>query len=480
MSKGLGALVFVVGVAGLSYWGSKVQAVAMEDQITSAAEAVTAATVHPLDLTVSGRDITVSGFADTEAERDTLAAALDAVRGRRVVNLDGITILPEIAPYETALAKSADGSMAATGYAPSEAAKAELVAAGLPLDALPLGHGAPAGWAEAMAAGGAALAPLDQGSFSLTGDTLTLAGQAATPVEDEAARAALDGQGDYETVVAIDVTDPGIVDFGLDYDAMTGFSLAGILPEGLSLDKVAAALGADVTAGELGSTFAALPGAEAALTALRPVLGLVETLSFKGANAGLSAKVEALAGLDPEAVAAALGKALGPDVGLAVMPGAAAPENGTRRTLPFTGATQMAYDGGWIALPAFEVSKQQCAERAMARVAETPIQFVTGSAELDPVSLVVLNDLAGIMMLCTEGAGMTVTIGGHTDAEGDDASNYVLSAARARSVRDALAARGVPAGRMIAIGYGETEPIADNETEEGRAQNRRTTFEWPN
>ncbi|MCB1348591.1 MAG: OmpA family protein, partial [Maritimibacter sp.] len=67
-----------------------------------------------------------------------------------------------------------------------------------------------------------------------------------------------------------------------------------------------------------------------------------------------------------------------------------------------------------------------------------------------------------------------------TDNTGEPEQNYILSAQRARAVKDALAARGVPAGRMIAIGYGETEPIADNETEEGRALNRRTTFTWPN
>ena len=115
----------------------------------------------------------------------------------------------------------------------------------------------------------------------------------------------------------------------------------------------------------------------------------------------------------------------------------------------------------------------------MARVAQSPIRFVIGSAELDPASAAVIEDLAGIVTLCTRGPGMFVKIGGHTDAEGEPEENYVLSAQRARAVKDALAARGVPPGRMIPIGYGETEPIADNETEEGRALNRRTTFTWP-
>ncbi len=73
---------------------------------------------------------------------------------------------------------------------------------------------------------------------------------------------------------------------------------------------------------------------------------------------------------------------------------------------------------------------------------------------------------------------MIVVIGGHTDAQGDDAMNYKLSVGRARAVRDALLARGLQPNRLMAIGYGETQPVADNATPEGRAKNRRTTFVW--
>jgi len=46
-------------------------------------------------------------------------------------------------------------------------------------------------------------------------------------------------------------------------------------------------------------------------------------------------------------------------------------------------------------------------------------------------------------------------------------------------VRDALVARGIALGRMQAVGYGDSQPVADNETEQGRAQNRRTSLVWP-
>ena len=66
-----------------------------------------------------------------------------------------------------------------------------------------------------------------------------------------------------------------------------------------------------------------------------------------------------------------------------------------------------------------------------------------------------------------------VTIEGHTDDVGRDRSNTTLSLRRAEAVRTALIRRGVAANRLIAEGFGDTRPIADNTTEAGRARNRR-------
>jgi OmpA-OmpF porin, OOP family len=67
-------------------------------------------------------------------------------------------------------------------------------------------------------------------------------------------------------------------------------------------------------------------------------------------------------------------------------------------------------------------------------------------------------------------------VAGHTDADGSDASNQTLSEARARAAVEYLATKGVGADRLKAAGYGETQPIADNTTKEGKAKNRRITF----
>jgi outer membrane protein OmpA-like peptidoglycan-associated protein len=66
-----------------------------------------------------------------------------------------------------------------------------------------------------------------------------------------------------------------------------------------------------------------------------------------------------------------------------------------------------------------------------------------------------------------------VEVGGHTDSTGSRATNTRLSQARAESVMAYLVSKGVAAGQLAAKGFGPDEPVADNATREGRAQNRR-------
>ena len=68
---------------------------------------------------------------------------------------------------------------------------------------------------------------------------------------------------------------------------------------------------------------------------------------------------------------------------------------------------------------------------------------------------------------------MKIEVGGHTDNVGSADANLKLSRERAQAVMAALAERGVAAGRLTAKGYGQTVPVADNRTEDGRAKNRR-------
>jgi outer membrane protein OmpA-like peptidoglycan-associated protein len=69
-----------------------------------------------------------------------------------------------------------------------------------------------------------------------------------------------------------------------------------------------------------------------------------------------------------------------------------------------------------------------------------------------------------------------VRVEGHTDSVGSDETNLTLSQGRAESVMKYLTDKGVDASRLEAKGFGESKPLADNKTEEGRAKNRRVEF----
>jgi OmpA-OmpF porin, OOP family len=69
-----------------------------------------------------------------------------------------------------------------------------------------------------------------------------------------------------------------------------------------------------------------------------------------------------------------------------------------------------------------------------------------------------------------------IEISGHTDTDGDEAANQGLSEKRAQAVADYLVKAGLPANRFSAVGYGSTQPTAGNDTDQGKAQNRRIDF----
>lgn len=99
--------------------------------------------------------------------------------------------------------------------------------------------------------------------------------------------------------------------------------------------------------------------------------------------------------------------------------------------------------------------------------------FANGKATIRKVSWAMLDEVASAL------AGLpsiSIRIEGHTDSPGSDRANLRLSQKRAESVRKFLIKKGVPAARLVAKGYGETIPVADNATKAGRDKNRRVEF----
>jgi outer membrane protein OmpA-like peptidoglycan-associated protein len=108
-----------------------------------------------------------------------------------------------------------------------------------------------------------------------------------------------------------------------------------------------------------------------------------------------------------------------------------------------------------------------------AKVVLNNIFFESGKAALSPQSRLELEKAVELMKA---NPTMVIEVGGHTDNVGDDGSNMKLSHDRARSVLDYLVKAGVPLARVQAKGYGELNPVATNDSDEGRKTNRRTEF----
>ncbi|WP_412508755.1 Ig-like domain-containing protein, partial [Roseovarius sp. SYSU LYC5161] len=115
----------------------------------------------------------------------------------------------------------------------------------------------------------------------------------------------------------------------------------------------------------------------------------------------------------------------------------------------------------------------ECEDMLNRAVADRPILFATGSHDVLENRSPVLSEIIRVLQRCEPDR---IEVLGFTDASGNNMQNNDLSQARAESIVEVLARRGVDSERLVARGYGEREPVADNATAEGRAQNRRVEF----
>lgn len=113
-----------------------------------------------------------------------------------------------------------------------------------------------------------------------------------------------------------------------------------------------------------------------------------------------------------------------------------------------------------------EITKEQI-------VIKERVNFATGKATILAESFGVLDDVSQVLR---DYPALKVEIGGHTDNVGDEAVNQRLSKARADAVFEYLLTKGIPANRMLTVGYGEMSPVDTNSTDAGRLTNRRVEF----
>ena len=122
-------------------------------------------------------------------------------------------------------------------------------------------------------------------------------------------------------------------------------------------------------------------------------------------------------------------------------------------------------------LPGAEV--ERVGEGIKVTMKENMVNFGFDSSDLTSAAKANLDKLAQVLK---NNMGTNINIYGHTDSKGTDAYNLSLSERRAAAVKNYLVSQGVSAGRMFTMGVGEKEPVASNDTDAGRAENRRVEF----
>ncbi len=116
---------------------------------------------------------------------------------------------------------------------------------------------------------------------------------------------------------------------------------------------------------------------------------------------------------------------------------------------------------------------EECELAVQEILADEKITFEPGSGTLDESAGPIIDRIAAVLTDCT---GVRLEIQGHTDSQGREEMNLALSQTRAQSVLNALHERRLLTSSLEAVGYGESQPVADNDTEEGREANRRIAF----
>lgn len=408
------------------------------------------ASITDVELTLSGEASSTQTFDSANAFLGRLPAGFDAISGR---------IAPPLAdPFVTSLTKTGD-DLSLTGFLPDETARAVLLdsveSAGLSIsDQATIARGNPEGVdiGDLLAALAGIMADLPNADASLTGNRLTVSGTAATFQGGLDAEDALNALASSSLTVTADVT-PG---------PASPFTFSALMGEG------------EITLTGFISSEEERQSILSDVEALFPTRDVRDELTVaQGAPDGFGTMVQA--GLQ------ALGRLVNGQFSLS---DASADLSGDALFLRSVSQVEesvadevpdgfnLTTDIGMLAPPSI-VDATACQAQFASLLSGNSIRFATGKADIDILSFGLLDRLVRTLQSCPDAR---VEIAGHTDAQGSDTANQALSQQRAGSVLAYVQSAGIRASRLSAVGYGEVSPIADNETEEGRARNRRIEF----
>jgi OOP family OmpA-OmpF porin len=407
-------------------------------------------------IAVAGRDVTFAADAFSEDGRRSAVASVEAVPGVRLVN-DETRLVPEAKPFVWSAERDVV-RVTLGGNSPLPASKGRLVdaaRAGLGgvevVDRMNLSRGAPPRFDSAALLLIDQIGKLKDGKITISDTKVSLSGMARDLGGREAIATALKNLPEGFSVAANDIKAPPYIFQAYKDPVAVTLTLTGYVPDNNVHAAIVAAAGRKFFGEKVVDNLKASVGAPAGFSsAVAPALGALSRLST-GTLVVSDREVKLSGDAFYDAAALQIRGGLGKD---------------------FPKDWQFKADVS-VKPAAAPVDATVCQQLFSGLLAKGTIRFESGRATIDPDSAGLLDRLIETALRCPSA---DIEIAGHTDADGEDGFNKTLSEKRAQAVMDYLVKAGLPANRFTPVGYGSTQPVASNDTDEGKAQNRRIDF----
>ena len=407
-------------------------------------------------IAVSGRDVTFTAEAFSEEGRVSAVGSIEAVPGVRLVN-DDTRLVAEAKPFVWTAQRDVV-RVTLSGNVPLPASKGRILEASRTAlagtevaDKMVLARGAPPRFEAAALLLVDQVSKFKEGKISISDNKITLSGMAKDLGGREAVAAALRNLPEGFTVVSNDVKAPPYI-FQANKDPVSvKLTLSGYVPDNAAHAALAATavrkFYSEKVVDNLKASIGAPSGFANAVTAALGALSRLSTGSLVVSDREVRLSGDALYDVAAGQIRAGLAKSL--------PQGWQAKVEVSVRPIPSP------------------VDAAVCQQLFAQTLSKGSIRFNPNSAEIDTDSVGLLDRLIETALRCP---AAHIEVIGHTDSDGDDGFNQTLSEKRAQAVADYMAQSGLAADRFAAVGFGSSRPIVANDTDAGKAQNRRIEF----
>ncbi len=407
-------------------------------------------------IEVSGRDVGFAADVFSEDGRRGAVAAVEAVPGVRLVN-DETRLIPEAKPFVWSAERDV-ARVTLGGNAPLPASKAKLLEAARAalggvevVDQMQMSRGAPERFDNAALLLVDQVPKLKEGKIAISDGKVSLSGMARDLGGREAIAAALKNLPEGFSVAANDIKAPPYVFQAYKDPVAVTLTLTGYVPDNNVHAAIASAAGRKFFSEKVVDNLKSSIGAPSGfVSAVVPALGALSRLST-GTLVVTDREIKLSGDAFFDAAVTQIRASLAKD---------------------FPEGWQVKADIS-VKPAAAPVDPTVCQQLFSELLAKGRIRFEPGRAIIDQDSAGLLDRLIETAMRCPTA---DIEIAGHTDSDGEDAVNQALSEKRAQAVLDYLVRAGLSASRFTATGYGSSQPVASNDTDEGKAQNRRIDF----